>query len=75
MNASLTKAVSLFAAPLSQSARLIEALRAKVEAEGGLGPRTPQDAPRGAGPAGRGAAGRAADSTTPQDVATGGDTA
>ena len=38
MNASLTKAVYLFAAPLSQSARLIEALRAKVEAEGG--PRT-----------------------------------
>jgi large subunit ribosomal protein L10 len=35
MNASLSKAVYLFAAPLSQSARLIEALRAKVEAEGG----------------------------------------
>ena len=34
MNASLTKAVYLFAAPLTQSARLIEALRAKVEAEG-----------------------------------------
>ena len=70
MNASLTKAVYLFAAPLSQSARLIEALRAKVEAEGG-GPSaqdatTPQDAaPQDA----------AADSTTPQDVATGGDTA
>jgi large subunit ribosomal protein L10 len=34
MNASLQTAVSLFAAPLSQTARVIEALRAKVEAEG-----------------------------------------
>ena len=34
MNASLSKAVYLFAAPLSQSARLIDALRAKVEAQG-----------------------------------------
>ena len=34
MNASLQSAVSLFAAPLSQTARVIEALRAKVEAEG-----------------------------------------
>lgn len=34
MNASLQSAVSLFAAPLSQTARLVEALRAKVEAEG-----------------------------------------
>ena len=33
MNASLSKAVYLFAAPLSQMARVIEALRAKVEAE------------------------------------------
>ncbi|MEP6797687.1 MAG: 50S ribosomal protein L10, partial [Lapillicoccus sp.] len=41
MNASLSKAVYLFAAPLSQSARLIDALRAKLEAEG---PATPQDA-------------------------------
>ncbi|MEI2776762.1 MAG: 50S ribosomal protein L10 [Tetrasphaera sp.] len=32
MNASLSKAVSLFAAPLSQAARLVEALRAQVEA-------------------------------------------
>ncbi len=32
MNASLSKAVYLFAAPLSQTARLVEALRAKVEA-------------------------------------------
>jgi large subunit ribosomal protein L10 len=34
MNASLQQAVSLFAAPLSQTARVVEALRAKVEAEG-----------------------------------------
>ncbi len=34
MQASLTNAVSLFAAPLSQTARVIDALRAKVEAEG-----------------------------------------
>jgi large subunit ribosomal protein L10 len=34
MNASLQSAVSLFAAPLSQTARVVEALRAKVEAEG-----------------------------------------
>ena len=35
MNASLSKAVYLFAAPLSQTARVVDALRAKVEAEGG----------------------------------------
>ena len=34
MNASLSKAVYLFAAPLSQAARTVDALRAKVEAEG-----------------------------------------
>ena len=34
MNASLSKAVYLFAAPLSQMVRVVEALRAKVEAEG-----------------------------------------
>jgi large subunit ribosomal protein L10 len=34
MNASLSRAVYLFAAPLSQAARLIDALRDKVEAEG-----------------------------------------
>lgn len=33
LQASLTNAVSLFAAPLSQTARVIDALRAKVEAE------------------------------------------
>lgn len=35
MNASLTKAVYLFAAPLSQTARVIDALRAKVAEQGG----------------------------------------
>lgn len=34
LNASLQQAASLFAAPLSQAARAVEALRAKVEAEG-----------------------------------------
>ena len=34
MKASLSNAVYLFAAPLSQTARVIDALRAKVEAEG-----------------------------------------
>ena len=34
MNASLAKAVYLFAAPLSKAARAVDALRAKVEAEG-----------------------------------------
>jgi large subunit ribosomal protein L10 len=34
MQASLTNAVSLFAAPLSQTARVIDALRVKREAEG-----------------------------------------
>jgi large subunit ribosomal protein L10 len=34
MNASLSRAAYLFSAPLSQTARVIEALRAKVEAEG-----------------------------------------
>ncbi len=34
MNATLSQAVSLFAAPLSQAARAVDALRAKVEAEG-----------------------------------------
>ena len=41
MNASLQSAVSLFAAPLSQTARVVEALRAKVEAEA---PAQPADA-------------------------------
>ena len=44
MNASLSKAVYLFAAPLSQAARVVEALRAKVDAEG------PQDSAPDAAP-------------------------
>jgi large subunit ribosomal protein L10 len=36
MNGSLAKAVGLFAAPLSQAARLAEALRAKRETEAGV---------------------------------------
>ena len=56
MNASLSKAVYLFAAPLSQAARVVEALRAKVDAEGGSGqqdagstpePQEPNVAPSG----------------------------
>lgn len=61
MNASLSKAVYLFAAPLSQSARLIEALRAKVEAEGGAATASTSDSDAG--------------TDTPQDVATSGDEA
>jgi len=41
MNGSLAKAVGLFAAPLSQAARLAEALRAKREAEGGAAAEAP----------------------------------
>lgn len=37
MNAAPSQAVALFAAPLNQTARLVEALRAKVEAEGPVG--------------------------------------
>ncbi len=63
MNASLSKAVYLFAAPLSQSARLIEALRAKVEAEGGAASAADE-------------ANEPSDAVdTPQDVATSGDEA
>ena len=87
MNASLTKAVYLFAAPLSQSARLIEALRAKREAESPQDAATPQDAaPQDAAaesttPQDSVASSadwgspREAGESTPQDVATGGDTA
>jgi large subunit ribosomal protein L10 len=66
MQASLSQAVYLFAAPLSQTARVVDALRAKVEAEG----------PVSAGPAAE-----AAEETTDEapaaeataDVAEGGD--
>ena len=64
MNASLTKAVYLFAAPLAQSARVIDALRAKVEAEG------PQDAaPQDAAPQDAPASPQDAADSTPQDAA------
>lgn len=43
MNASLSQAVYLFAAPLSQTARVVDALRAKVEEEGASA--TTADAP------------------------------
>ncbi len=46
MNASLSRAVYLFAAPLSQAARLIDALRDKVEAEGPVA--ASEDAPASA---------------------------
>jgi large subunit ribosomal protein L10 len=44
MNASLQQAVSLFAAPLSQTARLAAALRDKVQAEGPATAEAPADA-------------------------------
>lgn len=71
MNASLSKAVYLFAAPLSQTARVVDALRAKVETEGPAASAAPADeakaeeAPADAAPA--------AEAT--EDVATGGDDA
>ena len=46
MNASLAKAVYLFAAPLSQAARTIDALRAKVETEGGPVAPAPDSTPQ-----------------------------
>ena len=66
MNASLSKAVYLFAAPLSQTARVVDALRAKVEAEG----------PAAAEPAGAPEAAEETPAEAPAeatDVATGGD--
>jgi large subunit ribosomal protein L10 len=70
MNASLSKAVYLFAAPLSQTARVVDALRAKVEAEGPAdaapaADTTAEETPADAAPA--------AEAT--EDVATGGDSA
>ena len=67
MNASLSKAVYLFAAPLSQAARTVDALRAKVESEG----------PAQAAPAAEAAADEtpadAAPAAEATDVAEGGD--
>ena len=70
MNASLSRAVYLFAAPLSQAARTVDALRAKVEAEGPADAAAPapqdtvQDAPADA-----------LQDAPAEDVATGGDDA
>jgi len=62
MNASLSKAVYLFAAPLSQTARLLDALRAKVEAQGQIdgGARSTDD--------GEGLVGAAEDAAAPADA-------
>jgi large subunit ribosomal protein L10 len=46
MNASLSKAVNLFAAPLSQAVRLIEALRQQREADEPTVPTAPPEAPQ-----------------------------
>ncbi len=79
MNASLTKAVYLFAAPLSQMARVVEALRAKVEAEGppvtAEAPTESTDAPTQDAPVAQDAVEAPAETMAEntQDVATGGD--
>ena len=58
MNASLSKAVYLFAAPLSQAARTVDALRAKVETEGPAPAAPGPEAPRGRDPRRRRTRGR-----------------
>ncbi len=79
MNASLTNAVYLFAAPLSQMARVVEALRAKVEAEGPAAaaeaPSEPADVAPQEAPVVQDAVEAPAVTATEstQDVATGGD--
>ncbi|WP_018156930.1 50S ribosomal protein L10 [Demetria terragena] len=45
MNAQLSQAVYLFSAPLSQTARVVDALRAKVETEGPAAPAAASEAP------------------------------
>ncbi|MGI8946591.1 MAG: 50S ribosomal protein L10 [Ornithinimicrobium sp.] len=67
MNASLTQAVYLFAAPLSQTARVVDALRVKVEQEGGAA------AAQETSPAEHIPAESAAADATDTDVAEGGD--
>ena len=68
MNASLQQAVSLFAAPLSQAARLAAALRDKVEQEGGAVPaaEAPAEATEAAAEA---APAEASDTTDTNDAA------
>ena len=73
MNASLSKAVYLFAAPLSQAARTVDALRAKVETEGpvaGAAAPPAEEAPAEAAEA-EVPAEAAAEATDVADVATG----
>jgi len=73
MNASLSKAVYLFAAPLSQAARTVDALRAKVETEGpvaGAAAPAAEEAPAEAAEA-EVPAEAAAEATDVADVATG----
>ena len=66
LNASLSKAVYLFAAPLSQTARVVDALRAKREAEGPATDATPA-------PADVQDQAAADDAPATEDVAAGGD--
>ena len=68
MKANLSKAVYLFAAPLSQTARVVDALRAKVEEQGGA---TPEAAAPAATDEAATEVEAAAETTT--DVAEGGD--
>ena len=68
LQASLSQAVYLFAAPLSQTARVVDALRAKVEAEG---PVADAAAPAAEAEVAEAPAEPAAEETT--DVAEGGD--
>src|SRR6476620_10679034 len=70
MNASLSKAVYLFAAPLSQTARVVDALRAKVEAEGPAATEAPAEA---AAEAVTEDAAAAESTASTDDVAAGGD--
>lgn len=68
MNASLSQAAALFAAPLSQTARVVEALRAKVAEEGPTAPEAADAAPEASADD---AVEASADTAT--DVAEGGD--
>ncbi len=67
MNGSLAKAVGLFAAPLSQAARLVEALRQQREASGETAPAAP--AAEAAAPAAEAEAAPAADAAPEADPA------
>jgi large subunit ribosomal protein L10 len=71
MQASLSQAVYLFAAPLSQTARVVEALRAKVEAEGPVAAAADTPAAEATAAETTDEAAPAAEST--EDVAEGGD--